>query len=354
MANKNGGYSMDDLRAAKFQSAAEFGLDTINETLQGDLRNWEAQVSEAITAFCETTTDRQRIWGSSAVVDMEELGEFGRPRTAKNNVGNTCGFRLNRFGSAIGYTDMWLKSHSPAELVEKQLQVERGHNERIMKEIKKAIYTKDNETFTDVLVDRVDLPVKAFINADSSNIPDAPDGTKFAGTHQHYINRAGGALAAVDIDNVVKLVAEHGFSGIVLYIALADLTAISALANFTKLATPLMEYHSTNVTTQRLDTGADPSDRLVGFWGENMVPVYTKKWAIAKYFVCLALEAPEKPLVRRQHTVPALQGLRLEAKIDAYPLISDNYVALEGYSVWNRLAGAVLYDAAAYANPVIG
>jgi hypothetical protein len=235
--------------------------------------------------------------------------------------------------------------------------IQRGHNEMIMREIKKAIYINNpaGELFPDWLTDNVTLNVKSWVNAEAgTQIPDAPSGEKFPDSHSHIMNRAGGALAASDIDLLVSNVAHHGFGNIVLYVALADLAALSALSGFTPLSTPMMEYHVSDVTSQRLDVNADPSDRLVGFWGKNtMIPVYTKKWAIANYFVCLSLDAPEKPLVRRLHTIPALQGLRLEGKFDQYPLYADTYVALEGYSIWNRIAGAVLMNAAAYVNPTI-
>jgi hypothetical protein len=355
MANK-GTLTMADLRAARFSTAAEIGLDTINATLQADLSAWEAQVNEAVSAFAETTTERQRIWGSSAVIEMEELDELGRPTTKKQSTGQTQGFRLNRFASSVGYSDMWFKTHKAFEMAENQLKVQRGHNERILKEIKKAIYINNatGEVFKDWLVDNVELNVKSFVNGEAGTlIPDAPNSTKFAATHNHYIARAGGALAASDVDSLVTLVSEHGFGGIALFISLSDLTTLSALSGFTKLAAPQMEYHVTDVTSQRMDVTADPSNRLVGFWGENMIPVYTRPWCIATYIVGMALEAAEKPLVRRQHTVSSLQGLRLEGTFEQYPLHADAYVALEGYSVWNRIAGAVLMNAAAYSNPEI-
>lgn len=355
MANK-GISTMADLRAARFASAAEIGVDTINTILQADLVAWEAQVQEAIANFAETTTDRQRVWGSSAVIEMEELPEDGRPVTKKQNTGSTQGFRLNRFASAVGYSDLWMKTHKAFEMAENQIKVQRGHNEAIMKEIKKAIYTSNatGESFVDELVDNVTLNVKSFVNGEAGTlIPDSMNGAKFAATHTHYIPRAGGALASTDIDALVLLVSEHQLPGIALFISHSDLATVSAFTGFTKLAAPMMEYHVTDVTSQRLDVTADPSNRLVGFWGENMVPVYTRPWCIAKYFVCMSLDAAEKPLVRRVHTVQSLQGLRLEGKFDQYPLYADNYVSLEGFSVWNRIAGAVLFDGAAYTNPTI-
>ena len=47
----NGSLSMNDLRAVRFGSAHEFGLEKINETLQADLFQWEHQVHEAIAQF---------------------------------------------------------------------------------------------------------------------------------------------------------------------------------------------------------------------------------------------------------------------------------------------------------------
>lgn len=350
-----GNLGMSDLRAVRFSTAAQYGLNTINDVLQQDLANWENQVRESLGLFIETGTDRQRIWGSSATIDMALVDEYGKARTKKQLTGNTVAFKLNRYTSAVGYTDLWLKSHTPAEMVEQQLKIQRGHNERIMREIQRAIYANAAESFNDDLVDSVTLGIKPWINADGSLIPDAPDGSAFVGSsHTHFLKTAGAtAYVNADIDALVKLVAEHGFAGIQLYINQGDLAAISALTGFTALSSPVMNFQATDSTIQRLDVNSDPSNRLVGYWGINAVPVFCKPWAVVSYVVCMSTDAPEKPLFRRLHTIPELQGLRLEATIDNYPLIADNYVALEGISVWNRLAGAVLYKGASYAVPTI-
>lgn len=356
MTNITGSYSIDDLRAVRFPiTAGEFGLDTINKTLQADLANWNAQKNDALGLFVETTTDRQRIWGSSATVDMVKIDEEGRAPTSHNRVGNTIAFDLNRYASAVGYNDLWFKMHSPAEMAEMQMQVERGNNERTIKEIQRALYTSGSVSFADNLVDKVTLVKKSFVFGDGDLIPDAPNGAKFDGTHTHYtVTSASAAFAAADLTGLVTKVSEHGLPGLIMVIAEGNLAEISALTGFTKLSAPVMQYNASDSTIARLDTESDPSNRFVGYWGDNFIPVYTKPFALLNYVAVMATGAAEKPLVRRIHTNAQLQGLRLEGKLDNYPLYADNYVDIFGISVWNRVAGAVLYKGASYTNPTIG
>jgi hypothetical protein len=79
-----------------------------------------------------------------------------------------------------------------------------------------------------------------------------------------------------------------------------------------------------------------------------------KPWGVANYWFCYSEGAPEKPLVMRVEEQDSLRGFRLIPRFPGYPLVSDNFETLDGFGVWNRTAGAVLYiGGTAWTNPTI-
>src|SRR5690606_11592257 len=98
---------------------------------------------------------------------------------------------------------------------------------------KRAIYTPTNSTFFDELTaPQAELAVKAFLNADSSGIPEGPNGESFdASTHTHYSAEA--ALTAAGLKASIATVIEHGHGGqLVTAIAASNEATVRALSGF--------------------------------------------------------------------------------------------------------------------------
>jgi hypothetical protein len=352
MAN-TGIVTIDDLRAVKYASAGTYGLDTINTVLQADLNYYNQIVQEQLNLMAESATEQQRVYGTSGLVEMVEVDEFGMAPTKKNSIGETVGFPLKNFQSGLGWTSKFLEIATPAELTERYLQVQHGHAANINVEIKKAIYNNANYSFVDKLTNGVTLGIKRFINADSSKIPNSPAGVAFDGsTHTHYIARTS-TLANADVDKAISLVTEHGLTkGLMLVISLVDKATISALTNFKALDSALMAYSGVTSTVAKLDM-SDLENQLIGYWNGN-VEVWVKPWAVANYVLCLAVDVAEKPLVFRQRPQATLQGLRIVADFESHPLVARVMEAEFGFGVWNRLAGSVLYIGnTTWANPTL-
>lgn len=346
-------HTINDLRVTRFGTASEFGLDAINKVLQADLSAWNANVNELVSLFAEVTVDRLRAYGSSGRIDMEEVDEMGKPATRKVLTGTTIGVPMRLYKSAIGWTSKWLETHTPAEMAELHLKIQTGHAARVIREIRRAVYNNLNYTFTDFLVDNVALPVVRFCNADGMAIPDSPGGVQFDGAvHDHFMATA--TLVIADVDALIDTVTEHGHTqGVGLYISLANQAAFTALASFT----PLSSAHVVNLVGMQTDvkvTGEeDVENRLIGYWN-GVVPVFVKPYAVANYILCMATESSEKPLCFRQRSQESLQGLRIAAEINDYPLIAQNYESEFGIGVYCRTAGAVLFTAGAvWANPTL-
>lgn len=353
MAQKTGTIDLSDLLAVRYASPVQYGLDTIQKVLNYDLNQLDKSVMEEISWFAEPTSERGRIYGTSATILMMDADEYATPVSKKNTVGENVNFPMRKFQSAIGWTNDYLKVAKVSDLAQAAIQVKNGYLRELHYQVKRAIYNDTNYTSYDILIDNYALAIKRLINADSTKIADGPDGTTFDGsTHTHYTARVS-TLAATDIDAVISNVTEHGHTqGLRLVIAQANLAAISALSGFRALTSSLVVVSNGIATKDTLDI-EDLSNRMVGYWNDS-VQVWVKPWAVSNYVLCIATGTPEKVLCYRQREQESLRGLRVVAHFDEYPLISDNMEAEFGFGVWNRTAAAVLYiGGTSWANPTI-
>lgn len=346
-----GTHDISTLLAARFTSAAAFGLDTIQQVLEADIAAHNAIVTEMVAGLCEVTTDRQRKYGSSTTGEMEEVDEYGRARTQVARPGATVGFPMRLFQFAVGWTSKWFETKTPADMATMVQNAQKAHLRRVQREIKRAIFGSANYTFNDFLVDNIDLGVKRFVNADSAEIPDGPNGETYDGaSHTHYDAVNGltaGALTAT-IDDVI----EHGHGSMVkVAIAKADEATVRALTGFTAYPDPRIIYRQTDTPGQALDISR-LDNRAIGIFAGS--EVWVKPWAIANYAFAWDDGAPQRPLAFRQRTNTSLQGLRIAAELNTHPLYTQYLEAEFGVGVWTRTNGAALYfGAGAWADPTI-
>jgi len=114
-----GTYTISDLLAARFQSVAEFGMSTIVDVLRNDLAAHNGIVNELVSDLCSLSTDRQRIYGTSAAGEMVEVDEFGKAPTQNVRTGSTVGFPLKMFQYNIGWTAKWMQTKTPADMAQR-------------------------------------------------------------------------------------------------------------------------------------------------------------------------------------------------------------------------------------------
>lgn len=352
MANSavTGTYSVDDLLAVRNASAADFGADKIFDALKADLSFYNGLVQEQLSLFAQPLTEQMRVYGGSVLHQMTEVDEFGAAPGKKAYITGDVSFPLRLYSSSIGWTQKYLDIASPSELMSEYLAVRSGHSYEITRQIKKAIYNKDNYTFVDRLTNGVTLTIRRFVNADGQPIPDF-EGKSFDGsTHTHYLARAS-TLANSDINGLVSTVTEHGHTrGLMLIVSLASKASLTALSGFTPLGNAVMVYNATDTTKVTLDN-TDLNNQHIGFWGD--IPVWVKPYAVDNYILCICTEG-EKPLGFRQRPQDSLKGLRLVSEIPGFPLVSKSFEAEFGLAVNARTAGAVLYiGGTTWANPTI-
>lgn len=327
-------------------SVSEFGLDALNKMVQARLEFLNAQVSEQVGMFAEESTDSRRIWGSSQTLEMKEVDEMGVARTQKGTLGTEVAFPLRHFSVAVGNTKDWYYRATAAEFAKRVISLESAYKKRVADELAFAIFGKTNYAFKDYLVDNTSLAVKFFLNADSSVIPAAPNGTTFTGsTHQHYVGNVGVALAYTDIDLLIANVTEHGNTGVKLFIPQALVATLVGLAStkFVRLNMVGIVPASTSTSTvaQYDPANVDPNNALVGYW--DGIPVLTRSWMPTSLVLCLAENSfGEKPLVYRVEKIAQLRGFRMAGDYNVHPLMAESWEANFGMGVWNRSACAVL------------
>jgi len=350
-AAKTGTLSIDDLRAVNFQSAARYGLNTISEVFQRDLQVHSDLARDLMLPLADVSTDRQRIYGTSDRGEMTEVDEFGRAPTQKIRGGTTVGFPLRSYQYALGWTRKYLQNATPAELVDQETAAKKAHMIQIARQVKRAIYLSANYTFNDFLVDKIDLPVKRFVNADSANIPDGPNGEAFTGSsHTHY--DAINGITAAALKAAIRDVVEHGHGGkVIVAINIADEATISALTGFKDYVDPRTTLNgNAREATTRLDiTRLD--NRAIGIF--DSAEIWVKPWAIANYTFTYDSSTSSKPLVLRTRngTSPSLE---IVAAIDTFPLYAEYMESEFGVGVWTRTNGHVLYfGGGSYTDPTI-
>jgi hypothetical protein len=342
---------LSTLLAARNTSAAAFGIDNIIPILQRELAAHNALVTGMLTGLAEFTTDRQRKYGSSQTGDMFEVDEYGRAPTQLTKPGDTVGFPLKLFQYAWGWTSKWFETKSAADVAIAVQAAERAHLRMYSREIKRAFMLSANYVWNDFLVDGINVNVKRLVNADSGAIPEGPNGEFFdPTTHTHYTGQT--SLLAQYITDLTNNVVEHGQGNAVqVYINKGNETAFRGLSGFFPYIDPRLSVVSTTATpAERLDYSR-MDNRPIGLF--NGAEVWVKPWMPLNYFFATDTGSPA-PLVVRQRDATAMQGLRIAATNDAFPLHAQYMEAEFGIAVWNRTNGAMLYsNNAVYQDPLI-
>jgi hypothetical protein len=349
-----GTYTLEDLLEQRFVPASQFGFAAIAAAIQARLDWLNSQVQDQMGLVAETSSDVRRIWGGSQHKEMIEVDEVGIARTQKDKAGLEVDFPLRKFSIATGWTWEFLQRATPRDIAQDAIDNETAYIERVRNELTWAMFSKSNYSFKDWTGDNTILAIKAFLNNDGSVVPDAADGTSFLTTHQHYAGTVGAALAYTDIDTLIANVTEHLHKGVSLFINVSNVATLTNLASTKFVALTLAVVAVAGRTSGTVETASvtdDPANKLVGYWAGY--PVYTRSWVPANYYVAMATQTAEKPLVHRIDTISSLNGYHLEFDRPGDPWSSKFWAAYVGFGAWNRSAAAFLKGDAqtTYVNP---
>jgi hypothetical protein len=352
MPPRVGTHDLQYLLTVTNQTVAQFGPDAILQVVREELDVHNQLLQDAVGDFCEITTDRQRPSGQGQSGSMYEVDEYGRAPTQRDVGAGSLGLPLRKFQFAVGWTDMWFETKTPADLALQVLNSEKAHIRRVMYELKRGIYFTGNYTFRDFLVDQLDIAVVRLANADGMYIQEGPNTETFdPATHTHY--DANATLTDAALLGVVNDVAEHGFTqSLRLYINAANEAAVRALPSFSAYPDPRItlginvnRVESPTLNISRMD------NRPIGIFG--LAEVWVKPWALPNYYLAIDT-AGAKPFGFRQRAQTSLQGLRLDGELRAFPLNTQYMAAEFGVGTLIRTKAAILFvGGGAYTDPTL-
>jgi hypothetical protein len=349
-----GTLSVADLLASVRVGATvyEVGEDRTFETIKNYMDAHNQIQMDMMTDLVEPTTERIVGTGGVDTMTMDELDEFGRADAQKVTAGNTLGFPLRKYGGAIQWTRSYFEEVTLDEFVAQVDAMLTADSLNIQKQIKRAIFLSSNYTFTDKFKDRMSIPVKRLVNADSFPLPTGPNGETFtASSHTHYVARVS-TLAASDVTAIISNVAEHYNSDAVrLYINQAQEAAIRGFTtNFTAYVDARIIPASTAQVARGTLDQTNVYDRAIGIF--DQAEVIVKPWVPANYMLATVV-GPQKPLAFRTRRAGS-GGFGLDYENESYPLRARQYGREFGIGVWNRVNGAVLYTGGtSYTDPTI-
>jgi hypothetical protein len=343
-----------DTLASSQQTIAQIGEDQAYQAIEARLVAHNGIMQDMLGELCETSTDRQRRYGGGGGMVMEDVDQMGRPQAQKTITGSIVAFPLRSTQAAVQWNRKYFMMVKAQEFAGQINDVLTADRLRVQRDMKRAMFTPTNSTFTDTLIDNVDLAVKALVNADSAPIPPGPNGEIFdASTHTHYLANA--TWTAAIINSLVQAVAEHLPSGqLRLYINRANEAAVRGLAGFYPYLSAKLVPGMTNDRAQdALGTAQNLNDRAIGLWngGSGEAEVWVKPWVPANYAV--VYNTGMRPLVYRTRENGSTD-LTMVADDENYPLRARMWEREFGVAPWNRHSAAVLYvGGASYVTPVI-
>lgn len=339
-----------DTLAASNQTVAQFGEDNAFRAVDLAFQAHNRIVNDLLGSLVETTTDRLRRYGGVEQMQMDEIDQFAQPDAQKIGPGQNVGFPMRLYGASVQWTRKYFQVTTAAEFAAQITAIMDADVRIVTREIKRALFRPTNLTFNDRLIDNVELPVKALLNADNEPIPFGPNGESFdASTHTHYLGRAGGSLAESDVAALIEHVIEHfGAGTVMLAINRANEADVRAFDGFQPYLDPrIIPGNASDHARGTLDV-MQINNRAIGIL--DGAEVWVKPWVPANYYVAW-VEGVEAPLARRVRSAGG-GNLELVADDEKYPLRARSYEREFGIGVQNRAAAAVLYGGdTSYAAP---
>lgn len=351
-----GTLTLQDLQAQTSGTVAQLDATEVWSVFQRNLDAHNLQMLELVDTFCEVTTERLIGTGGVATGDFEELDEYETPRPQKFAPGENLGIPMRLYGFGQQWTDLWLEESTPADVAGEFLGVLDADRRNIIGRINEAIYLSANYDSIDIRKkDQAKLPIKRLANADGFSIPPGPNGESFtAATHTHYLARAGGTVAASDLDALITAVAEHYAGRVIVAIPQASETAVRAFTGFTATVDARIIQANTTAYAREPLVIDNRGDRLIGYY--NGAEIWVKAWAITSYWLAWNTGAPKvcRFRVRTAAVDNPRTGLRPLYQQKGYPLNNRGWGREFGVGCTGRVSAAVLYTGGTtYADPTI-
>lgn len=301
---------------------------------------------------------------------FEKMSEYGVPKGIRPSVGYLdMGMPFDWFDLAARMTWQFLADATQQQVDAIQNAAIEADSLNVFNAVMKAAFNNVNRS---AVISGNPYNVYSFWNNDG-NVPPPYRTKTFAGTHNHYITTAGGSgdhagdlLNAPDLDDLIELVTEHGYTKTLGYRIVVMINAQEAprIRAFRSAASNSGTYDATHgdwdfIPATGTASALLPRDvvlqgqqvanslaglTVIGSYGDAVI--VQDDYVSPGYLLCFATGGAanlQNPIGFRQHANPALQGMRLVKGPSAdYPLIESYYVRGFGVGILQRGAGAVL------------
>lgn len=361
--------------------------DVITQTADGrDLNALWADYQAAIEQFnsdradlidfltFDVTQPVEEVQVPGAGADFEEATEFGVPKSIRPNLQHfPVAYPFKWYDLATRYTWQFLSDATAAQVDANQNAALEADSRLVFNNVMKRIFDNTNDIGGAKFAGNPNVyNVFTFYNGDGLRQPPPYQSNTFTTDHTHYITTGGTSagsefgLTAEDLDILIGLVTEHGYRRLLGYRIVVMInsqeeatirqfrmrTATNTGATFGdwdfipaqgSLANPILLQSNTVLL------GQQPANSLgnlevIGSYGDALI--VRNDYIPPGYLFCFATGGRANltnPVGMRQHTNPALQGMRLvKGPNPDYPLIDAYYVRGFGVGIRQFGAGAVL------------
>ncbi|WP_193608269.1 hypothetical protein [Nocardioides lijunqiniae] len=285
---------------------------------------------------------------------FEDASEYGVPKSSRaQHETLDMGVPFKWYDIAWRATWQYLADATEAEIVANAAAIVAADQDNVFAKVMNTVFRNTNRTVLDKRTNST-YNVLAFANGDGW-VPPAYEGNTFSGTHTHFRTSGGATVNSGDLDEIIADFKSHGYnkengSQIVIFVNQIEGDVINGfrVTNGAKADFIPSQGQSFFATDGDL-IGQQASATFAGFpvkgsYDEAIVIESTR--IPAGYVTALSSGgalAPSNPVMFRQHSNTALQGLRIVGGNKAdYPLQDSYWVRGFGTGVRHRLAGMVM------------
>mgnify|MGYP000461563283 CR=1 FL=1 len=293
-------------------------------------------------------------------ITFEEATEIGVPRGAGLPIEVfQMGYDLRHYDKRSAYTWMFLADADAR-------QVEAIHEGALWAD-KRLVFKKVMEALFDNRTRRANIrnqayPVYPLYNGDGV-APPRYKNTTFTSSHNHYVVSGNSVIDSSDLEDLMQLIAEHGYSPAAgtSFLLLANKAETDAIRQFRR---GVINNNGVTAGYDFIQSPTQPAMMLPnaeGLLGNQPAPSFGGMAVIGSYGFWNIVEeeyippgyllglgyggrfALSNPVGLRQHSNPAMQGLRvLAGNYQRYPLIDGFYARSLGTGIRQRGGAAIM------------
>lgn len=326
----------------------DLNIVEVADAIRDVLAEYESQFAQATNLFVsETITHAQEHIDQTSIDEGQDVDRYGRTLETRVTGGYNVAYPWFRRGWAHGWDYEAYKYLTVADVAKVLTAQTRGNSKWRLRTLFRALFNNAQYAFKDQ-ENKLDLTILPLANGDAQLYsPSQILGlNETSATADHYVVSGYVSSGMSGTNNPLEIIrakfaAQFPGTRIVAFINTAQLPDIRQKlpnfidANYVDATVLSTEKQPINVP------GINVPGTYVGVDGDTNVHVYTYDSAVVSTYI-LGLPMGQAPLKRRVPMVAELQGFKLEAEEDFYPLHRREFRDRQGYAPGNRLGAVVV------------